>query len=387
MHDREANSSCRYTRRFQESPGDTDVVIAGKMRALSCSEMRPAVIHKTRNWACDAKRSAWLLGAVALACNVACSSDANDGGSSPGGGGASQALAGHGGLAVAGSNTAGGAGNATAGSLSTGGAGSAGNAGSPGGSSSGGALGGSAGSSSAGSSVGGASRGGGSNAGGGSSGGGGSGGGSTGFDPCPASGDCKVLPLGDSITFGTPTNNGGYRVELFTKAKADNLHLTFVGSQSNGPAMVAGVPFPKGNEGYPGITTANLDSQHVKGTALKDMPQIILLHIGTNNVSQANAAADLEKIIDDLVAAAPNSLLAVASIIPLPSASAAVDKYNAGIPALIMKKATAGKHVIFVDQFKDFPSSELTDGVHPNDSKGYPRMGDKWYAAIKPYLH
>ncbi len=73
------------------------------------------------------------------------------------------------------------------------------------------------------------------------------------------------------------------------------MHLTFVGSQSNGPAMVAGAPFPKGNEGYPGITTANLDSQHVKGTALKDMPQIILLHIGTNNVSQANAAADLEK--------------------------------------------------------------------------------------------
>lgn len=196
-----------------------------------------------------------------------------------------------------------------------------------------------------------------------------------------------MLPLGDSITFGTPTNNGGYRVELFSKAVGDNLHLTFVGSQSNGPAMVAGKPFPKGNEGYPGISTANLDSQHVKGTALKDMPNIILLHIGTNNVSQANAASDLEKIVDDLVAAAPSSLLAVASIIPLPSSSAAVDKYNAGIPALVQKKAAAGKHVIFVDQFKDFPTSELTDGVHPNDTKGYPRMGDKWYAAIKPYLH
>jgi len=195
-----------------------------------------------------------------------------------------------------------------------------------------------------------------------------------------------VLPLGDSITFGTPTNNGGYRVQLFTKAKADNLHLTFVGSQSNGPAMVAGVPFPKGNEGYPGIKTAALDSQHVKGTALKDMPQIILLHIGTNNVSESTAFADLEKIVDDLVAAAPNSLLAVASIIPL-GTSTAVPKYNEGIPAMVQKKAGAGKHVIFVDQYKDFPTSELTDGVHPNDTKGYPRMGDKWYAAIKPYLH
>jgi len=269
------------------------------------------------------------------------------------------------GLAVAGAPGVSGAAGSSGGTLSRGGSGGAslGNGGS------GGALLGNGGSSAGTSSAGGTS------------------GGASGFDPCPATGDCKVLPLGDSITFGTPTNNGGYRVELFSKAVGDNLHLTFVGSQSNGPAMVAGKAFPKGNEGYPGITTANLDSQHVKGTALKDMPPIILLHIGTNNVSQANAASDLEKIIDDLVAAAPNSLLAVASIIPLPSSSAAVDKYNAAIPALVQKKVSAGKHVIFVDQFKDFPTSELTDGVHPTDAKGYPRMGDKWYAAIKPYLH
>ena len=30
-----------------------------------------------------------------------------------------------------------------------------------------------------------------------------------------------------------------------------------------------------------------------------------------------------------------------------------------------MTAATAGKHIIFVDQYKDFPTSELTDGVHP----------------------
>jgi len=277
-----------------------------------------------------------------------------------------------GGPSVAGASSGGAGSGGTAGASVAGGFGVGGVGGSTGGVSN---RGGSGGAATGGSASAGASTGGGSSA------------GSSGFDPCPASGDCKVLPLGDSITFGTPTNNGGYRVELFTKAVADNLHLTFVGSQSNGPAMVSGKPFPKGNEGYPGITTANLDSQHVKGTALKDMPNIILLHIGTNNVSQANAASDLEKIVDDLVAAAPNSLLAVASIIPLPNASSAVDKYNAGIPALVEKKATAGKHVIFVDQFKDFPTSELTDGVHPTDAKGYPRMGDKWYAAIKPYLH
>ena len=323
-----------------------------------------------------AQGGAWLLALLAACGNVACSS--SDGGATPGGGAGAQTTGGAG--AQGGASVAGGA--SVGGSQSSGGAGSPGIAGSAAGGASGGAA--------SGSSSGGTASPGGSGSAsagrGGTSAGGGTSGGSAGFDPCPATGDCKVLPLGDSITFGTPTNNGGYRVQLFTKAKADNLHLTFVGSQSNGPAMVAGVPFPKGNEGYPGIKTAALDSQHVKGTALKDMPQIILLHIGTNNVSESTAFADLEKIVDDLVAAAPNSLLAVASIIPL-GTSTAVPKYNEGIPAMVQKKAGAGKHVIFVDQYKDFPTSELTDGVHPNDTKGYPRMGDKWYAAIKPYLH
>jgi len=371
---------CRHSRTFQKKPGDSDVVIARHARFCIVARMQFGTIGATR--------CLWLLGALALCANLACSSDASDnntssGGSSPTGTGGHASSVG-GSATVGGSSSASGgfnsggfnSGGSNSGGMSTGAGGSP----ATGGSSSGG-------SSNKGGSGGATVGTGGSSTSGGTSSGGATSGGSGNFDPCPATGDCKVLPLGDSITFGTPTNMGGYRVELFTKAVGDNLHITFVGSQSNGPAMVAGKTFPKGNEGYPGITTANLDSQHVKGTALKDMPNIILLHIGTNNVSQANAAADLEKIIDDLVAAAPNSLLAVASIIPLPSSTSAVDKYNAGIPALVQKKATAGKHVIFVDQFKDFPTAELTDGVHPTDAKGYPRMGDKWYAAIKPYLH
>ena len=27
------------------------------------------------------------------------------------------------------------------------------------------------------------------------------------------------------------------------------------------------------------------------------------------------------------------------------------------------------------------------DNIHPNDSVGYPWIGDKWYAAVQQYLH
>jgi hypothetical protein len=209
-----------------------------------------------------------------------------------------------------------------------------------------------------------------------------------------------VLPLGDSITFGTPTNNGGYRVKLFVNAKTDNKKMTIVGGASggampNGPQSVTiagmSVPFPRGNEGYPGITIGNLDSQHVSnGKAFANMPHIVLMHIGTNDMYGGNpggAPDALKKIIDDISMQVPNALIAVSSIIPLGSSNAAVMTYNATIPGIVQMKAAAGKHVIYVDQYKDFPTSELADGVHPDDAKGYPRMGDVWYAAIKQYLH
>jgi lysophospholipase L1-like esterase len=201
-----------------------------------------------------------------------------------------------------------------------------------------------------------------------------------------------VLPLGDSITFGTPTNKGGYRIELFTKAMADGKKMTFVGSQSDGPSMIMGVtaPFPKGNEGYPGWTIKQIDDIATTAKALKDSPHIILMHIGTNDMYMTPAGAPdrLDKLIDKITTAMPSSLLVVSTIIPLSSGMAAVATYNAAVPGVVKKKADAGKHVLFVEMNKGFPSNGLgSDGVHPNDATGYVWMGDTWYAAIKQYLH
>jgi hypothetical protein len=345
-----------------------------------------------------------LFGLLALSTGLACSSS-DDGpseagnagtfagvsGSTSGGGGTSPSSAGNAGAV----STAGNGGSA----VTVGGA--SGGGGSP---ATGGVVGGTAGASGSHAGGGGVSAGGGrggtGGTGGGSAGSAGSSGGSGSFDPCPAAEDCKVLPLGDSITFGTPTNNGGYRVKLFINAKTDNKKMTIVGGAAggampNGPqsVMVGGmaVPFPRGNEGYPGIIIGDLDKQHVaNGKAFANMPHIVLMHIGTNDMYGGNpggAPDALKKIIDDIAMQVPNALIAVSSIIPLGSSNAAVMTYNATIPGIVQMKAAAGKHVIYVDQYKDFPTSELTDGVHPDDAKGYPRMGDVWYAAIKQYLH
>jgi lysophospholipase L1-like esterase len=59
--------------------------------------------------------------------------------------------------------------------------------------------------------------------------------------------------------------------------------------------------------------------------------------------------------------------------------------YNNAIPAVVDERVKAGKHLLLVDQFTGFPTSELGDGVHPNQ-KGYERMAGVWYDAISKYF-
>jgi lysophospholipase L1-like esterase len=179
-------------------------------------------------------------------------------------------------------------------------------------------------------------------------------------------------------------------VELFSKAIAENKQVTFVGRSMNGPSMVAGVSFPRNHEGHSGFTIAQIDDM-VPTPALEPGPHIVLLHLGTNDMSRMAAGAPdrLAKLIDQILTRLPNALLVVATIIPFPGASRAVETFNAAIPAIVKTRADAGQHVILVDQYTGFPASgatsELGDGVHPNQA-GYARMAGLWYTAIRPYL-
>ncbi|WP_437490284.1 SGNH/GDSL hydrolase family protein [Sorangium sp. So ce1014] len=304
------------------------------------------------------------LASLLLVGSVACSSSSD--GSSDGPGGSGQASSG--------GATTGGGGAGTSGGVST-----------TSGASSTTGTGGSASSSSSGAGAGGGGDGGGS---GGATGASSAGGGSTdpGFQPCPATGPCKVLPLGDSITFGLGFD-GGYRVELFRLARKDDHEITFTGTQQmNGPAMVDGAPFPRNHEGISGQTIAQIAGR-VPSPALNEVPHIVLLHAGTNDMYQSPNGADtrLGALLDELIAEAPDALIVVSNIIPFPSGASAVNTFNATVPGLVEARASAGAHIVYVDQFADFPTSELGDGVHPNQA-GYARMAGVWYDAISDYL-
>jgi hypothetical protein len=215
--------------------------------------------------------------------------------------------------------------------------------------------------------------------------------GSSGFRPCPTNGDpCKILPLGDSITWGIQYD-GAYRVELFNRAVAAGQKITFTGSLSNGPDNVAGMPFPKNNEGHSGWTIAQVTGL-VPTPAFGTVPHVVLLMIGTNDIyassGQSTMPDRLGALIDKIVVAAPDALLVVAKITPLSNMSwnQTIATYNNAIPGILQPRAAAGKHVMLADMNTGFTSSMLSsDAIDPNKS-GYDFMAGVWYTAISIVL-
>jgi lysophospholipase L1-like esterase len=224
------------------------------------------------------------------------------------------------------------------------------------------------------------------------------------YAPCPTDGSpCKILPFGDSITWGVGDEaNAGYRGPLFAMAVAAQQKITFTGSLSNGPDSVVGQTFPKRNEGHSGygISTVTQFSNGVAGIATLipspafasgagGLPNVILMMIGTNDTGNSTAAemADrLGALMDKIIVAAPDALLVVAKITPLSWATAIINSYNDDLAGLVQTRAAAGKHMMLADMNTGFTSTMIgSDGIHPNTT-GYKFMADRWYSVVGPLL-
>ncbi len=192
----------------------------------------------------------------------------------------------------------------------------------------------------------------------------------------------KILPLGDSITDGI-TAQGAYRTKLWKNITSNGLTVDFVGSLTGGPSDLG----DRNHEGHSGWRIDQI-SNNINSWMDTYKPQIVLLHIGTNDISQkydlGNAPARLSDLVDKICAKLPtDGKLYVASIIPISYAD--VRSYNSQVSTIIQNKSNQGKPVYLVDMYSALTTNDLADGVHPS-ANGYNKMGDVWFNAIKADL-
>ncbi|MCP5095663.1 MAG: hypothetical protein GY943_08940 [Chloroflexi bacterium] len=200
------------------------------------------------------------------------------------------------------------------------------------------------------------------------------------------------MPLGDSITEGDTVYNS-YRRPLWQLLQDNGYSVDFIGAEVNnsgGPAP--NQDFDLDHEGHAGWRADQIVDRGLADWLLNYTPDIVLLHIGSNDLTRVNrrnvvvsaTLDDVREIISVLRDDNPNVTILLAQLIP--SCSSILDgnivTYNAELPALIAEQTTAVSPIILVDHFTGFDANTDThDCVHPNVS-GEGKMAQNWYDAI-----
>jgi len=209
----------------------------------------------------------------------------------------------------------------------------------------------------------------------------------------------KILPLGDSITAGDGPDGAGalpsYRRFLWHSLINADYDVDFVGSQSNYTSttiLPALQDFDPDYEGWPGETAAQLNSA-LDGRMANYTPDIVLLHIGTNDLyaasydttQDATILSEIGGIITKLRTKNPNVIILLAKIIPLQSVIPVDKALNFNIKLekeipIYDASAPTSPAIVLVDQHTDINSpADYWDppAIHPNEN-GEEKMATKW---------
>ena len=192
----------------------------------------------------------------------------------------------------------------------------------------------------------------------------------------------KILPLGDSITDGDSLHQS-YRRQLWLKLDSAGFNMDFIGSK-------------------------NLNGYHDHPPLFDDYtPDIVLLHIGTNDVFKCHETdtilSNIKRIIETLRNDNPSVKILLAQIIPLAAAdllgfddtycdstkslNTRIIELNELLPELVKDSYMETSPIILVDHYSRIdPASHLFDGIHP-DEAGEKIMAAAWFSALEEFVN
>ena len=197
----------------------------------------------------------------------------------------------------------------------------------------------------------------------------------------------KIMPLGDSITQGIHINskNIGYRRDLYNLPKSNGYQIDLVGSMHDGSVS----DFDKDHEVHGGYRADQIRDSVYYWLSLNP-PDIILLHVGTNDISQKetayNVSIEIDQILDqiDLFELDKDYRIKVivAKIINHFDYQENVMALNNYISSNVEDRFKDGDYIFLADIYSSLNDKRyFLDNVHPNES-GYKVMAETWASKI-----
>ncbi len=220
----------------------------------------------------------------------------------------------------------------------------------------------------------------------------------------------KIMPLGNSITRGVAgsTFDVGYRRSLYIDLINDGYSIDFVGSKIDGFLT----DFDMQHEGHGGWhaehpTNKNISIvDSVSDWLSRNPPDVILLHIGTNDIGEfqvngetvTDLVGEVSAILDSIESFensnAKNIKIFLAQIInrtddgatTTVNESLVTTQFNNELLNMANNRVSLGDDIVVVnmESVLTYPG-DLADGVHPNDD-GYAKMANKWLYEVSSAL-
>lgn len=198
----------------------------------------------------------------------------------------------------------------------------------------------------------------------------------------------KIMPLGDSITRGHYGSeyDWGYRQPLCANLTNSGYDFDFVGGQTDGDFAD---PNHEGHDGWHAAGGPNGKNllPNVYNWLTANPADIVLLHIGTNDISAGGQDAnEVNDILDEIDEFSTDIKVILALIIDRKPSSPATIQFNIDVNNMAQSRIAAGDDIIVVDMESALNYvNDMFDSVHPNDV-GYAKMANVWYNALDDCL-
>jgi len=222
----------------------------------------------------------------------------------------------------------------------------------------------------------------------------------------PVNAVIRIMPLGDSITVGSssgeldPNYQVSYRKALWDLLVADGYDVDFVGSRDHGSAVFG----DSEHEGHSGWTADEI-RDGVYNWLNNNPADIILLHIGTNDINSSQDPTDIpleiSQILDEIDQYESDYSVDITVILALiinrlnyicgnPSTTTT---FNDDIYGMAQDRINSGDRIEIIDMecgadidYREEPTGDMWDSLHPVET-GYEKMADVWfYDGLKAIL-